>query len=148
MPGPIVYLDRSVIRSRDIAGLREAVAKLTAFVRVREPQLLFYGFEIDEPTSTLRVVAVHPDSESLELHLGIGGPGFREVGAFIDLQLIEVIGTPSAPVLEQLRKKAAMLGTDAQVVVRELTSSFERLSAIGAQHQAHRPDAGGAALEA
>jgi hypothetical protein len=128
MAGPIVYLDRSRIRSGDIAGLRQAVADLTEFVREREPQLLLYGFEIDEPASTLCVFAIHPDSESLELHLGIGGPEFRKVGAFIDLQQIEVIGTPSPPVLEQLRQKAALLGSDAQLVVRELTFGFERLS--------------------
>jgi hypothetical protein len=130
MTRPIVYLDRSRIQSTDIAGLREAVANLTEFVREHEPQLLLYGFEIDETASTLCVFAIHPDSESLELHLGIGGPEFRKVGAFIDLQQIEVIGNPSADVLGQLRQKAAILGTDARVVVREPTFGFERLSAI------------------
>jgi hypothetical protein len=130
MSEPIVYVDRSVIRSPDIAGLRAAVANVTMFVREREPQLLFYGFEIDEPASTMRVVAVHPDSESLETHLGIGGPEFRKVGAFIDLQHIELFGRPSAAVLGQLQEKAAMLGTDARVDVRELASGFERLSIL------------------
>ena len=66
MSEPILYLDRSVIRSPDVVGLREAVANLTEFVRKREPQLLFYGFEIDERMATMRVVAVHPDSEQLK----------------------------------------------------------------------------------
>ena len=105
-----------------------AVAQLVEFVRQREPQLLFYGFEIDETTATMRVVAVHPDSESLETHLGIGGPECRKVGAFIDLQQIEVFGTASAAVVEQLRQKSAMLGKNAPVDVHELTSAFERLS--------------------
>ena len=130
MPEPIVYIDRSIIRSPDIDGLREAVATLTEFVREHEPRLLFYGCEIDETTSTMRVVAVHPDVESLETHLGIGGPEFRKVGAFIDLQQIEVFGRPSAGVLEQLWQKAAMLGTDARVDVHELAVGFERLSAF------------------
>ena len=85
MSEPILYLDRSVIRSPDLARLRESVADLTEFGREREPRLLFYGFEIDEQTATMRVVAVHPDSESLGMHLDIGGPEFRRVGAFIDL---------------------------------------------------------------
>jgi hypothetical protein len=130
MSEPILYVDRSIIRSPDLAGLREAVANLTEFVHEREPQLLFYGFEIDEPTSTMRVVAVHPDSESLETHLGIGGPEFRKVGAFIDLQQIEVFGRPSATVLGQLRQKAAVLGKDAHVDVHELASGFERISTL------------------
>lgn len=128
MSEPILYVDCSTIRSQDITGLRKAVASLADFVREREPQLLFYGFEIDEATSTMRVVAFHPDSESLALHLGIGGPEFRKVGAFIDLQQIDVFGTPSDGVLRQLRQKAEMLGSDALVVVHELASGFERVS--------------------
>ncbi|HET9084079.1 MAG TPA: hypothetical protein VFN41_06700 [Candidatus Limnocylindrales bacterium] len=130
MSEPIVYLDESAILDADIAALREAVAELTEFVREREPQLLFYGFEIDEQTSTMRVAAVHRDSESLELHLGIGGPGFRKVGAFIELQRIDVFGRPSPLVLERLREKAAMLGKDAHVEVHEFASGFERLSTL------------------
>ena len=127
----IVYVDRSVIRSPDIAGLRQALAGLTEFVREREPQLLLYGFEIDEQTATMRVIAVHPDSASLALHLSIGGPEFRKVGAYIELQEILVFGTPSDTVRQQLLDKAAMLGTDARVHVGELASGFDRISAIG-----------------
>ena len=130
MSEPIVYVDRSAIRSPDLSGLRAAVADLTEFVRVSEPQLLFYGFEIDGPAATMRVIAVHPDSESLATHLGIGGPSFRRVGAFIELQQIDVFGRPTAEVLEGLRQKAAMLGTGASVSVHELASSFERLSTL------------------
>jgi len=132
MSEAIVYVDRSRIRSSDIAGLRDALANLAEFVREREPQLLLYGFVVDEPTATMHVVAVHPDSESLETHLGVGGPGFRAVGAFIELQQIEVFGRPTAAVLAKLQEKAAMLGTDAQVTVHELASGFERLSALQA----------------
>ncbi|HET7471531.1 MAG TPA: hypothetical protein VFJ71_00260 [Candidatus Limnocylindrales bacterium] len=127
----IVYIDRSVIRSPDIAGLRQALAGLTEFVREREPQLLLYGFEIDEQTATMRVIAVHPDAASLALHLSIGGPEFRKVGAYIELQEILVFGTPTDTVRQQLLDKAAMLGTDARVHVGELASGFDRISAIG-----------------
>ena len=127
----IVYIDRSVIRSPDVAGLRQALAGLTEFVREREPQLLLYGFEIDEQTATMRVIAVHPDAASLALHLSIGGPEFRKVGAYIELQEILVFGTPTDTVRQQLLDKAAMLGTDARVHVGELASGFDRISAIG-----------------
>ena len=142
MPGSIVYIDRSAIRSPDVAGLRRAVADLVEFVRAREPQLQFYGFEIDEPSSTMRVIAVHPDSASLELHLGIGGPEFRKVGAFIDLQQIDVFGEPAPAIGDQLRQKAAMLGTDAQVIVHRLDSGFDRLPAVGPGEGGHEPEAG------
>jgi hypothetical protein len=130
MSEPILYLDRSTIHSPDLGRLRAAVADLTEFVRVSEPQLLFYGFEIDEPTATMRVVAVHPDGASLATHLGVGGPGFRRVGEFIELQQIDVFGRPTADVVERLHHKAAMLGTHASVSVHEFASAFERLSTL------------------
>jgi hypothetical protein len=131
MPGPIVYIDRSTIQSPDVDGLRAAVRDLVGFVRDREPQLLQYGFVIDEAARTMHVVAVHPDAASLEVHLGIGGPEFAKVGAYIDLERIEVFGVPGRAVLEQLRQKAARLGTKATVSVHELAAGFDRLSTVG-----------------
>ena len=56
------------------------------------------------------VVAVHPDSASLEFHLRIGGAEFRKVGEFINLRSIDVYGEPSEEVVGLLQQKAQMLG--------------------------------------
>src|SRR5690348_5578278 len=58
MAGSIVYLDRSAIISDDLEGLRRAIHDLVGFVGDREPQLVVYGFEIDEPNRRMTVVAV------------------------------------------------------------------------------------------
>jgi hypothetical protein len=126
MSMPIVYIDRSDIRPGMVADLRRAVHDLVAFVEAREPQLISYSFHIDSGASTMTVVAVHPDSASLELHLNIGGPEFRKVGAFITLRLIEVFGEPSETALGQLHEKARMLG-DAAVTVRAPDAGFARI---------------------
>jgi hypothetical protein len=123
---PIFYLDRSDVRPGAVADLRRAVSELVDFVESREPQLISYGFYIDEEASTMTVAAIHPDSASLELHLAVGGPEFRKVGQFITLRAIEVFGEPSRAALEQLQQKAAMLG-DAQVIVRSADAGFARL---------------------
>jgi hypothetical protein len=126
MSMPIVYIDRSDVRHGVAAGLRHAVSELVAFVEAREPQLISYSFHIDADASTMTVVAVHPDSASLELHLTIGGPEFRKVGAFITLRMIEVFGVPSPAALQQLHEKARMLG-DAAVIVRPPDAGFARI---------------------
>jgi hypothetical protein len=113
LPGvaaPIIYVDRSEIVTPAVADLRTAVARLVAFVKEREPQLLAYSFHIDESTSTMWVVAVHPDAASLELHLRIGGPEFVKVGRFITLRSIDVFGEIGDGVRELLDEKARMLG--------------------------------------
>jgi hypothetical protein len=125
MGSPILYLDRSDVRPGTVSGLRTAVSELVAFVEAREPQLLAYGFAIDEDAMTMTVVAAHPDSASLERHLTIGGPEFLRVGAFITLRSIEVYGDPSAAAIQQLDEKARALG-GASVVVHRLAAGFSR----------------------
>jgi hypothetical protein len=125
MASPIVYIDRSDINPGRVADVRKAVTALVAFVEAREPQLMAYGFYIDDEASTMTVVAVHPDSASLALHLNIGGPEFRNVGEFIRLRLIEVFGEPTEAVVGQLNEKARMLG-GAAVVIHSAAAEFGR----------------------
>ena len=127
MTMPIVYVDRSDVRPGKAADLRRAVSDLVEFVQDREPQLISYGFHIDSEGSTMTVVAVHPDSASLELHLDIGGPGFRKVGQFITLRQIEVFGEPSELALQRLHEKARTLG-GAALTVRPVDAGFGRVS--------------------
>lgn len=127
---PIVYIDRSEIRPGARAQLRDAVARLVAFVEEHEPQLAVYSIHLDENASAMTVLAVHPDSASLELHLRVGGPEFRRVGEFILLRSIDVYGEPSPIALELLEEKAKMLG-DATVAVHPRTAGFSRFSRGG-----------------
>lgn len=58
----------------------------------------------------MSVLAIHPDSASLEFHLKTAGAAFRRFTQLIDLESIEVFGPVSATVMEQLMRKAALLG--------------------------------------
>jgi hypothetical protein len=126
MPDPILYVDRSEIGSGKLAEVRAKLSDLVAFIEANEPQLIAYSFFVDEVTSTMTVVAVHPDSASMQLHLDIGGPKFREFASLITLKSIDVYGAPSETVLGQLREKAEMLG-GATVTVHALAAGFTRL---------------------
>ncbi len=70
---PIVYIDHSDIREDSIDELKAGVQRLVDFIDAREPQLITYGFYIDEDAAELTVVAVHPDSASLERRSGSEG---------------------------------------------------------------------------
>lgn len=129
LDGPLVYIDHSDIRPGKLEDLRAAVSALVAFVEEREPRLLSYGFHLDAATSTMTVVAVHPDAASLQLHLQVGGPEFRKVGELIELRRIEVYGRLSPTTRALLEQKAAMLGRDASIVVDERTVGFARIGA-------------------
>ena len=66
MPQPIVYVDVSTIREGKLEELEGAMTHLVAFVEANMPRLISYGFFLDPDRTQMTVVAVHPDSESLE----------------------------------------------------------------------------------
>jgi hypothetical protein len=125
---PIVYIDHSDIREGAIQELRAGVRRLVEFIDSREPQLLAYGFYIDEDAGTMTVVAVHPDQASLELHLNVGGEEFRKLANLLTLTSIECYGRPGKRALEQLRQKAAALGDGGTIVSIGRYAGFTHLA--------------------
>lgn len=125
MSQPIVYIDTSAIREGKLEQLEAAMKDLATFVEANVPRLISYGFFLDEDRTHMTVVAVHPDSASLQFHMDVGGAEFRKFADLIDLMSIEVYGRVSDAVLERLRQKAGMLGRGA-VVVREFYAGFAR----------------------
>jgi hypothetical protein len=125
MPQPIYYIDTSSIREGKLAELKAAMTDLAAFVEANMPRLISYGFFLDEARTQMTVVAIHPDSASLEFHMDVGGAEFRKFADLIDLVRIQVYGKVSDAVLERLQQKARMLGTGA-VVTHDYHAGFTR----------------------
>ena len=126
---PILYIDRSDIRRDSLDELKRGIQGLVDFIGAREPRLLAYGFYIDDESATMTVVALHPDSASLELHLDIGGAEFRKLAPLLTLRAIECYGRPSPRALDQLRRKATALGDGATVVTVGRYAGFARFRA-------------------
>jgi len=127
MPPPIVYIDTSAIREGKLDELEVAMRHLAEFVEANVPQLISYGFFLDENRTHMTVVAVHPDSASLAFHMDVGGAEFRKFADLIELLRIEVYGAVGDDVLERLHNKAKMLG-DGTVTVCDLFAGFARAS--------------------
>ena len=125
---PIVYIDHSDIREGSLDELKAGVQRLVEFIDAREPQLITYGFYIDDEAAKMTVVAVHPDSASLELHLDIGGAEFGKLAHLLTLTAIECYGRPSERALDQLRRKAAALGDGGSVVSIGRFAGFAHLT--------------------
>jgi hypothetical protein len=123
--GLIVYIDRSDVNEDRKQDLKAGIRRLVDVIQSREPQLISYAFHLDDEAAAMTVVAVHPDSASLELHLEIGRTEFRKLGDMITLRRIEVYGSPSDKARAMLQEKATMLGgTD--VTVHERFAGFDR----------------------
>ena len=92
MPPPIVDVDTSVIRDGKHRELEVAMKRLAVFVEQNMPRVISYGFFLNEDRAQMTVIAVHPDSESLEFHMDTGADEFRNFADLIDLSRIEVYG--------------------------------------------------------
>ena len=84
MPPPIVYVDTSAIRDGKHRELEVAMKRLAVFVEQNMPRVISYGFFLDKDRAQMTVVAVHPDSESVEFHMDTGADEFRDFADLIE----------------------------------------------------------------
>jgi hypothetical protein len=134
---PLVYVDVSTVRDGKLAELSEAMGGLARFVEQNMPRVLSYGFYLDAERTTMTVVAVHPDSASLEYHLDAGSGEFAKFADLIELRRIQVFGTVGDGVRERLERKVAMLGRGT-VTAHELHAGFARPQLAAPPHAATR----------
>jgi len=126
MPQPIVYVDTSEVRAGRLEELKAAMDDLKMFVEANEPQLLAYHVYFSDDGTRMTVLHINPDSASLEFHMKVAGPKFRPIGEFITMLAIDVYGRPGDALVDQLRRKAEMLGSGT-VRVHDLHTGFARL---------------------
>jgi hypothetical protein len=127
MSDVILYVDTSDVREGALEELKPAIKRLVDFVEANEPQLVAYNVYFTEDGSRMTVVSVHPDSASLEYHMRVAGPLFREFVELVTLSSIHIYGEPSEKVLQQSLEKARLLGR-ATVVVESLHAGFTRVA--------------------
>lgn len=125
MTDPIVFVDTSEIREGKLEELRRAVAELAEFVDANETETISYQVFFSDDDRLMTVLQVHPDSASMERHMEVAGPVFAKFANLLMLRTIDIYGSPSEKVVEQLRRKAELLGT-ASVAVHERQAGFAR----------------------
>jgi len=106
----LIYVDRSEIRYGRADELEAAAGTLARHVASSEQRALSYGIYFSADRSTMTVVHVHPDSESLEQLLAHILPVLAPFRELLDLRAIDVYGLPSDAVLTRLRAKVELLG--------------------------------------
>lgn len=121
----IIVVDSSRIREGKLEELKAAIEELVTFVTANEADPIAYNVYFDEDGTRMTVVQVHPSSASMEFHMKIAGPTFRKFTELLELERVDFYGTPSDTLLEQMRKKAHLLG-DAPVVINELQAGFAK----------------------
>jgi quinol monooxygenase YgiN len=110
MSTSVILIDTSDVRPGKLEELKAAINDLVEFVEANEPRPRAYSIYLDPAGRQMTVIQVHPDSASLELHMAAAGPKFARFADLVKLSRVDVYGRPSSQVIEQLRRKAEMLG--------------------------------------
>lgn len=121
---PVICIDRSDVHTGRWDELEAGIRALAAFVDSHQPQMVTYGFYLDESANRMTVVSVHPDSTSLERHMEIGGPEFKKLAPFLVIREIEVFGPLSDRAVELVQQKADTLGDQGTVTLHEQFAGF------------------------
>lgn len=125
MSGSILYIDGSEVREGKLEELKAAMSELVGLVHANEPRLIAYNAYFTEDGTRMTVVHVHPDSDSLKFHMKVAGPSFPKFVELLRLRTIDLYGEPGDDLMEQMRRKARMLG-DGTVRVHGLHAGFAR----------------------
>ena len=125
MSEPIVVIDTSEILAGKLSEVETVIKEMAAFVESNELRPISYNVYLDEHGTRMTVVQVHPDSASMEFHMKVAGPAFRVFVELVKLSTMNIYGSPSDHLREQIRQKVQMLG-DAAVVVHELHAGLAR----------------------
>jgi quinol monooxygenase YgiN len=127
MSEAIICVDSSQIRDGKLEHVLSAVERLVAFVEANEAETIAYSIYVDEERGRMTVVQIHPSSASMEFHMDVAAPVFREFAGLLTLERVDFYGRPSDALLDQMRGKAELLG-GAPVVVNERRAGFIRLA--------------------
>lgn len=126
MTDSVISIDTSSIRREKLEDLKVEIKELVAFVETNEPRPIAYSVYLDESETSMTVVQVHPDSASMEYHMEIAATAFQKFRDYIQLQTIDLYGPASENLIQQMQRKAELLGA-ATVSVHQQHAGFIRI---------------------
>jgi hypothetical protein len=103
MSGPLIFISHSRVKPGKLQAYQAHWKQATELVEAEEPRMIAFNSYASEDGTEVSTVQVHPDSESLDVHLKIFFEKLQD-RAFqtLDSYEINVYGTPSDAVLESL----------------------------------------------
>jgi hypothetical protein len=110
MSGPLIFISHSKVKPGQLQAYRAQTADAIDLVESEEPRMIAFNFYASEDGADVSTVQVHPDAESLDLHLKIFFEKLREKAfATLDSYEISVYGAPSGAALEMLSQLPSQL---------------------------------------
>ena len=108
MAGPFIFIATNRLKTGKLEAESRRVPGLVDFIKANEPRLIAFNEYANDEGTEVAVVQVHPDADSFEFHMGVVQERASQAyGETLDATTsIQVFGTPTATILEMLRRSA------------------------------------------
>jgi hypothetical protein len=108
MSSPFIFIATNRLKPGRLDRERQRVPGLVEFIGANEPRLIAFNEYVNEAGDEVTVVQIHPDTASMEAHMGIVRERAQEAYAeTLDATVrVQVFGQPSDALLEALRLQA------------------------------------------
>jgi hypothetical protein len=127
--GPLVYVGKHAIQEGKLEVAREASRDLAEHLEANHPREAHFEISIDDSLREMTVLQVHPDEESLQLHIQIGADRIEAAYEFLEgTTSIEIYGDPT----DDLRGMLNAMSAGAPIRVHSPDAGFSRLAQTSA----------------
>jgi hypothetical protein len=123
MSGPIVFISRFRVRTGKLDALKEFLREGAERLREEKPRTLAFLPYLGEDGTSLTILHLFADAESMDLHVEGAEERSKEAYEFIEPQGSEIFGLPSNGVVQMFRE-AATSGVPASFQTEYLDGFF------------------------
>jgi predicted metallo-beta-lactamase superfamily hydrolase len=107
MAGPLIYIGTYTVKNGKLEECKQRLGELVDLVETNEPRLIAFHIYLDEQASTISVVQVHPDSDSMEFHLKVVSEHLTGAFEYLEATVGEQLyGSPSDTLADMLQAYA------------------------------------------
>ena len=106
MPGPIVFISHNTVKDGKLEGFRNAFGQVAQVLDAEKPGTVVYLAFAADDGSEVSVVHVFPDADAMGQHLQGVEERTGTAVEFIQTKGYEIYGSPSEPILEEMRRFA------------------------------------------
>jgi hypothetical protein len=129
MAGPLIYVGTHAIKHGRLEDAKTGSRELVEFLEANHPHMLHFEIFIDDDTSEMTVIQVHPDEDSLRDHLRLAGEKIAQAYEFLESTTgIDIYGTPSPSLVDTLTQMG--MGMGAPVRFHSAETGFTRLAPV------------------
>jgi secreted PhoX family phosphatase len=104
MAGPFIFISQSKIKEGRLDDFKRGLREMAEFVETNEPRVIAFEAYINDDGTEVTGVQIHPDADSMAVHMQIAFEKILEFDQYLDTQSVEVYGVPNDAVSSMMKQ--------------------------------------------